>query len=130
MPLLLVSPFPSTLWWIFTLRWINQEAKRVARFVTNSPHIIQKIQESWCEILLLLFSCCLDVVSLLDISEVKEIFRVKYQLIMIWQDKRLRYLNLKTKCERRNTFPLSSCSRTLANQCTAFVFFAVANSLA
>ena len=37
----------------------------------------------------------LDVVSLLDISEVTEIFRVKYQLNMIWQDKRLRYLNLK-----------------------------------
>ena len=36
-----------------------------------------------------------DVISILDISEVTEIFRVKYQLNMVWQDKRLTYMNLK-----------------------------------
>ena len=36
-----------------------------------------------------------DIAALLAISEVSEIFTVKYQLTMVWQDKRLTYLNLK-----------------------------------
>ena len=36
-----------------------------------------------------------DIAELLAISEVSEIFTVKYQLTMEWQDKRLTYLNLK-----------------------------------
>ena len=36
-----------------------------------------------------------DVASVLAISEVSEIFRVKFQLTMIWRDSRLTFLNLK-----------------------------------
>ena len=36
-----------------------------------------------------------NIASLLDISEVSEIIKIKYQLTMTWQDKRLIYLNLK-----------------------------------
>ena len=38
-----------------------------------------------------------DIASLLDISEVSELIKIKYQLTLTWQDKRLMYLNLKNE---------------------------------
>ena len=37
----------------------------------------------------------LDIPSILVISEVTELIKIKYQLTLVWQDKRLTYLNLK-----------------------------------
>ena len=37
----------------------------------------------------------MDIASVLSISEVNEIFRVKFQLAMVWKDSRLTFLNLK-----------------------------------
>ena len=36
-----------------------------------------------------------DIWSILYISEVEEMFRVKFRLALIWQDPRLQYFNLK-----------------------------------
>ena len=33
----------------------------------------------------------------MDISEVSETIKIKYQLTLVWQDKRLTYLNLKNE---------------------------------
>ena len=38
-----------------------------------------------------------DIWSIISITEVSRIFRVNYQLTMIWQDRRLKFFNLKNE---------------------------------